>query len=721
MTPVEKVYEALRAAGCRQETETEWTCPAHDDDRASLGVEAGDKVAVVMKCQAGCKPAKVLRALGLKWADVMGSAPKPKPKLTKTHKYVYTDVEGNAVLDVYRYELDDGTKRFAQYAAGTRERGSAKGVAAPLWRLPRVRAVCEAGGVVWLCEGEKSVRACDEILPDDEIATTAPAGASQPWTSAMADSLSGASMVNIVADNDLAGFLRARAVAVSLKRREIPYTVWRSATSGKGDDIVDHLAALKSQAELRPLTAEEVRRAEASAKDSSTLNQRTDLEWPPPTTPLACAQQFVERRYVVEGERTLVHWREDFYEWTGASWRECPAAKLRATLYADLDLAVVVNDEGESKPWNPTKARVDGVMDALKSEVYRPSSDNDARVIAFSNGVLDPLTRTLSEPSPAVFNLSALPYPFDPSAASPARWLKFLRQLWKDDDESIALLQEWFGYVLSGDTSLHKMLFIVGPPRSGKSTIVSTLSAMVGVENVVSQPLDKLAGRFSLVPYVGKTLATPGDVRLNGTRDHAQIVSQLLAIVGQDAVDVEMKGKNDGWHGPLGVRFLLVANEMPTMRDDSSALAARWRLLETNEGFQGREDAELPAKLARELPGILLWALDGLKRLRERGDFITVKSVEQSLVDAQENGSDILRFWNENMVSNESSVVLMSDVFERYLTWAETENLHFRADRATFARGVKAAVRVQATRRKRSGVPVRIYEKWTIRKVTTSV
>ena len=46
-----------------------------------------------------------------------------------------------------------------------------------------------------------------------------------------------------------------------------------------------------------------------------------------------------------------------------------------------------------------------------------------------------------------------------------------LDQLWAGDSESIAALQEWFGYCLTNDTRQQKILMIVGPKRSGKGTI----------------------------------------------------------------------------------------------------------------------------------------------------------------------------------------------------------------------------------------------------------
>ena len=39
-----------------------------------------------------------------------------------------------------------------------------------------------------------------------------------------------------------------------------------------------------------------------------------------------------------------------------------------------------------------------------------------------------------------------------PDAPTPTRWLRFLDELWGDDEESKTTLAEWFGYVLSNDT-----------------------------------------------------------------------------------------------------------------------------------------------------------------------------------------------------------------------------------------------------------------------------
>ena len=48
--------------------------------------------------------------------------------------------------------------------------------------------------------------------------------------------------------------------------------------------------------------------------------------------------------------------------------------------------------------------------------------------------------------TPRFFATSALDFDFSLDVPSPDNWYRFLEQLWCDDPESIATLQEWFGY-----------------------------------------------------------------------------------------------------------------------------------------------------------------------------------------------------------------------------------------------------------------------------------
>ena len=109
---------------------------------------------------------------------------------------------------------------------------------------------------------------------------------------------------------------------------------------------------------------------------------------------------------------------------------------------------------------------VDEILPARNALVHLPSS-------------LDGAPWTIP-PTPRFFNAFALDYDFVPAASEPAEWLDFLDQIWGPDEESIACLQEWFGYLLTPDTRQQKILMMVGPKRSGRGTIARVLKALVG-------------------------------------------------------------------------------------------------------------------------------------------------------------------------------------------------------------------------------------------------
>jgi len=59
--------------------------------------------------------------------------------------------------------------------------------------------------------------------------------------------------------------------------------------------------------------------------------------------------------------------------------------------------------------------------------------------------------------------------------------------------EKITLLRQWFGYCLGWDTSLQKMVFLVGPPRAGKGTTSRVLQKLVGERNYTAYNLSALS------------------------------------------------------------------------------------------------------------------------------------------------------------------------------------------------------------------------------------
>src|SRR5262249_14824020 len=139
-----------------------------------------------------------------------------------------------------------------------------------------------------------------------------------------------------------------------------------------------------------------------------------------------------------------------------------------------------VGPDAEEKAWRPNRRKITDLLEALSAITHLPetvhpptwlgkSSFPADEAVMCANGILHVPTRTLHPLTPWYFSQVALPFGYDPDASEPALWLQFLDQLWPDDRDCIDALQEWFGYVLSGRTDMHKIMLMIGPTRSGRA------------------------------------------------------------------------------------------------------------------------------------------------------------------------------------------------------------------------------------------------------------
>ena len=291
-----------------------------------------------------------------------------------------------------------------------------------------------------------------------------------------------------------------------------------------------------------------------------------------------------------------------------------PAMKVTKGLTANVQqaLASLANLPGEVEPpaWivSPHPWPVDEVLAAPNALIHLPSL-----VEARPNAILDP--------TPTFFITGVIGSEWRADAPPPLTWLSFLRELWPDDAAAIETLQEFFGYCLTSDTSQQKILFVLGPRRSGKGTIIRVLRALVGDSNTTAPTLSSLSLPFGLAPLLGKTLATISDARLSKRTDLAQITERLLSISGEDGQTIERKHLPAVTVPRLPIRFVILSNELPALHDSSGALVGRLLILQQTKSWFGREDRTLSRRLLDELPGVLSWAIEGWRRLRERGRF----------------------------------------------------------------------------------------------------
>jgi putative DNA primase/helicase len=438
---------------------------------------------------------------------------------------------------------------------------------------------------------------------------------------------------------------------------------------------------------------------------------------------------------------TLRYWREEYHRWDGAAWLAVPDKEVRAELtecvkgeFDRLNLAALRALEREARQETTFARKVTGkltadVLNALAGltllpgaveqptwlDGTRPPPCPAADTLACRNGLvslpkLAAGAGRLHPATPRFFSPNALPYDFAAAAPEPREWLAFLAKLWPDDPQAIATLQEWFGYCLTADTSQQKILMLVGPKRSGKGTIARVLNQLVGPANVCGPTLAGLGTNFGLAPLLGKTVAIISDARLSGRTDAAVVTERLLSVSGEDAQTVDRKHARHVTT-KLGVRFVILTNELPRLNDASGALVSRMVLLRLIRSWYGHEDRALTAKLVAELPSILLWAVAGWKRLRERGHFVQPESGRRLVEDIEDLSSPIGAFIRECCDVGPGLEVFIRDLYEAWKSWCEQKGRKDPGSEQLFGRDLRAAQPALNVRQPRSeGGRVRIYE-----------
>jgi len=397
-----------------------------------------------------------------------------------------------------------------------------------------------------------------------------------------------------------------------------------------------------------------------------------------------------------DGVSRLQYYRGTFYGWVKGAYR------LRDVEHVRGEIIRCVNQYAHGL----TGSIVSNIVDQIKAQaglwdvetpawLGKPGPWPADEVLVARNGIFH-LPSIIAgkessiKPTPRLFTMAAVEYDVALDADKPVEWFRFLNALWPDDPQSIAALQEWFGYLLTADTSQQKILFLVGPKRSGKGTVARIIRGLVGTESVAGPTLATLGSHFGLWPLLGKSVAIIPDARLSGRSDRAMVIERLLSVSGEDALTIDRK--HLGFvTTKLPTRLILVSNELPRLADASGALASRMVVLRLSQSWYGKEDTGLTDKLLGELPGILLWGIGGWARLQQRGHFVQPESAGDLVHEMYELASPASAFVEACCDLSPEAQVSRADLFNAYLEWCKDRGRNHPEDQAGFGRNLRAA------------------------------
>lgn len=349
------------------------------------------------------------------------------------------------------------------------------------------------------------------------------------------------------------------------------------------------------------------------------------------------------------------------YWWEGRHWEQVADPVLRRHVGSGL------NNGGDTKLSN---SRITGTAAVLKDQLpMRRVLNPRSHLVFFQNCVVDAATGKTSAHAPGYDNSYLLNCDYEPEAQCPA-WIAWLEDIFESDRERVQLMQEQFGWALITDNlGLHKAVVWVGVPRGGKGTALSILSRLCGDAAGAFQ-LSGLADDKVLSGFAAKNIVIDSDAASVDRTKSREVAGKFKTLTANEPVSVKLLYTQTPFQGELNCKLYLAANSVPNLYDDSGATANRWVPLVFDKSFLGREDTGLVERLEAEMPGVAMWALEGLRRLIERRRFTMPRSSLEELESLVESASPLVRFIDEMCVADEGMRVSDPAIWELYTRWA---------------------------------------------------
>lgn len=264
---------------------------------------------------------------------------------------------------------------------------------------------------------------------------------------------------------------------------------------------------------------------------------------------------------------------------------------------------------------------------------------------------------------------------YDPNAPKPNRWLTFLDEVLRDDEDR-QKFQEYAGYTLWHHAQpFGKAMFLVGPTDSGKGTALKAIEAVLGSDNVASESLyDLIQTRWGPAQIYDKAANIRNEVTPGGLKN-VQKFKELTG--GEDRIPAEFKGK-DKFTFTVTQKFLFATNEVPRIEHAGEPFYNRCLFVRFPTTIPVEEqNPDLLNELRNEKSGILNWMLDGLERLMDQERFTGERGVGGKKELCNAFGSVLERFGHNalEITGDAADVIHKSDLHDLAQEFAD-ENDH---------------------------------------------
>jgi putative DNA primase/helicase len=338
------------------------------------------------------------------------------------------------------------------------------------------------------------------------------------------------------------------------------------------------------------------------------------------------------------------------------------------------------------------KARLDAMVSLAQSDsnIACRLEDFDANLSLFNcaNGTIDLRDGTQRRPldrADLLTNIS--PAAYDPEAEC-LRWIRFILEIMSGDQQMADFLQRAVGYSLTGETSEQCMFILWGVGLNGKTTLIETLRYVLGSYARTADFPTFMAKRFGPQSGPSSDIAKLRGARFvsatEGEEGQKLAESVIKQITGGDTITACFKFKEHFEFRPQ-LKLWLSTNHKPQIVGTDEGIWRRIRLIDFNERFA--KDDTLADCLKSEAPGILNWALEGLRQWRQFG-LMEPQRLLNTTTEYRADEDTICRFVNDECEIAKGEETPSRRLYDAYKAWAR-DNHEIEMSERKFADSMK--------------------------------
>lgn len=335
----------------------------------------------------------------------------------------------------------------------------------------------------------------------------------------------------------------------------------------------------------------------------------------------------------------------------------------------------IITEVGPYVPHNLDKI-VNSIYKSLQmyTAVDKPYIDRDH--IHVSNGTIDLETFTFTSEKHFCSNRIATAY--NPQAAKPETFLRIVHDLYYDDD--VPAVQAYDGLCLLPRNDAQTMILFRGPGGEGKSTKEKAIVGVLGDKNVFSPGRfsELIDDKFQVANAAGKLLTFIDELPAAGIED-TSIIKTILSVDGKQSLRRMYKQESEGF---LYTKLAACTNHMSltSLHDRTDGFWRRQAIIEVKPKQENRpEIKEIKQKLEAEREGILLWMIEGLKKIKAAGwslePLLSPRSLQAREAARLEGNSARDYLGSTWVMYGQEAMVATRDLYDDYVEYCQLNAL----------------------------------------------